>query len=959
MNEQAVLVIKYYNKPRATRIGRVCLWFVLFLLSFILLLPGKARAFGGSVPDNSQEVKVGYDVTGIYLVKETDGSYRGMNLEYLYEIAKYTNWHYTFVPYKSWAQAVEDLETGKLDILPTMLKSSEREKTLLFSDRSMGTIYVTVIVPKGNQTLPYGDIQALQGRRIGVRHNTVDSENFRIWAKDNKLSYIEIPYEGQGDLLLALDAGRIDAAAMSYVGRARAYRPIAEFAPQDMYFALPRTRRDLYVALNTALTKISLMNPVFYTNISKRYMGMGASVRLIFSDKERFYIKSAPPIRVTILRHALPFSEEEKDGTFSGALPELFARISQISGLKFEFVPVSSQEEALQAVKNQQADMVGRIADNIFFAEDNGLRLTTHYADGTLVKLHKYNKKNIRTIALQEPALQEILKLNKPKEEGVDLPVKYVVVPDFLDALEKGKVDAVYCDSALATYFLRTHRAADYELTLLSLDSCNMSLGISKRLDANLANVLDKCIRNIGCDKMGGIIAKHSSARNRSLLSMLEELSSGTLFTIIAILVLATLALAFLSFKFWRQRDVEKRLVEEKLKSQAFQTKMTATQEISAAKEDFFSLISHDMRTPLNGIMGFTDLAQASSSLPVVQEYLQKIKVSSNILMDLINDTLQLSKLERGKLPVTWETVDSLEFAHKTLTPVTVMAQQKQINLILNIDTLEHCLIKVDRLNTQNIFLNLLTNAVKFTPQGGSVIMTVTSRPVQDGKLLVQTIIQDTGIGMKPEFVAKAFEPFSQEQRIQDANQQGTGLGLAIVKKQVEKLGGTVQLSSKENFGTTVSVELPYEYVGPAIGKPVQESQVPAIDWQKLQGKKLLLCEDNAMNTEITVKLLEKKGLQVVGTTNGQEGVKAFAESLPGEYAAIIMDIRMPVMDGYAATQAIRKLARPDAKTIPILALSADAYEEDVAKCLAYGMNDYIAKPITPKALYATLVKYL
>jgi len=125
MNEQAVLVIKYYNKPRATRIGRVCLWFVLFLLSFTLLLPGKVRAFGGSVPDNSQEVKVGYDVTGIYLVKETDGSYRGMNLEYLYEIAKYTNWHYTFVPYKSWAQAVEDLETGKLDILPTMLKSSE------------------------------------------------------------------------------------------------------------------------------------------------------------------------------------------------------------------------------------------------------------------------------------------------------------------------------------------------------------------------------------------------------------------------------------------------------------------------------------------------------------------------------------------------------------------------------------------------------------------------------------------------------------------------------------------------------------------------------------------------------------------------------------------------------------------------------------------------------------------
>ena len=945
-------------KPHKTPGRGVSLWFILFLLTFSLLLPGLVSAADATEPNRSNEVRVGYDVSGIYLTRESEGGYRGMNLEYLYEIAKHTHWHYTFVPYKSWAQAVADLEADKLDILPTMLKSKERENTLLFSDRSMGTIYVTVIVPKGDKNLPYGDIQALQGKRIGVRRNTVDSENFRIWAKDNKLTYTEIPYDGQGDLLLALDAGQINAAAMSYVGRARAYRPIAEFAPQDMYFAMPKDRRDLYVALNTALTKISLMNPVFFNNISKRYMGMGASVQLIFSDNERLYVKSAPPIKVAIVRHNLPFSEEGQDGTFKGALPELFARISAISGLKFEYVPVASQNEALQAVEDKKADIVSRLADNIFFAEEHGLRLTTHYADASLVKLQKFNKKEIKTIALQEPALQEILKLDSVKDNGVGLPVKYVIVPNAFDALEKDKVDAVYCDSAVATYFIRTHRAAEYELAQVNLDSYNLSLGIRKDLNSNLANVLDKCIRNIGCDKMGGIIAKHSTAHNRSLLSVLDELSSVTLFNIIAILALAAVALAFLSFKFWRQRDVEKRLAEERLRSQAFQSKMTTAQEISAAKEDFFSLISHDMRTPLNGIVGFTNLAQTATSLPVIQEYLQKIKISSNILMDLINDTLQLSKLERGKLLSVWDTVDTLEFFHKTLTPVSVMAQKKNVNLLLNVDALEHCRIKVDRLNNQNIFLNLLTNAIKFTPAEGSVIMTVTSQPVKEGKLPVRILIQDTGIGMKPEFLSKAFEPFSQEQRNPDTDQQGTGLGLTIVKKQVEKMGGTIALSSKENFGTTVSVALTYEYMGPATNQPRAETQGPIGDIGRLAGKKILLCEDNNLNTEIVVKLLEKKGLIVVDTINGQEGVNAFAQSEIGEYAAIIMDLRMPVMDGYAATEAIRAMNRADAKTIPILALSADAYEEDVAKCLDIGMNDHLAKPITPKTLYDALAKY-
>ena len=946
------------DKPHNTRWQRVYLWFILFLLTLLLFIPSIIQAFSFDIPGNSQEIRVGYDVTGIYLTKNQDGKYRGMNLEYLYEIAKYTNWHYTFIPYTSWSQAVKDLETGKLDLLPTMLKSPEREKSLLFSDRSMGTIYVSLIVAKDDKKLPYGDLEALKGKRIGIRRNTVDSLDFKIWAQDNKLQYVEVPFDGQGDLLAALDAGQIDAAAMSYVGKARAYRAIAEFAPQDMYFAVAHNRRDLYVALNTAMTRISLMNPAFYVNITKRYMGVGTSAQLIFSESELAYIKEASPIRVTLMRHALPFSQQEKDGSFTGALPELFARISQISGLKFEFIPVVSQEEALQAIKDKKADVLARIADNIFFAEEKGLRLTSHYVDLTVVQLHKRNKKELKIIALQEPALKELLKLDTAKAQTSE-GISYVILPEFLQALEDGKVDAVYCDSATASYFLRTHRASDYEIISLGLDNYNLDLGICKSMNPHLATILDKCIRNIGCEKMVSIVAKNSTPRDRSLVSILDELPGATLFSIIVLLAALSIVLAYLSFMFWRQRGIEKRLAAEKITSEKLRLKMTATQEISAAKDDFFSLISHDMRTPLNGILGFTDLAQAASTLPLAQEYLQKIKISSNILLDLINDTLQLSKLERGKLPSTWEIVDSWDFARKMLTPVSIMAKDKNINLILNIDALEHCRIKVDRLNTQNIFLNILSNAVKFTSSGGTVTMTVTSTPVADGRLSVNTIISDTGIGMSTAFLTKAFEPFSQEQRKNTDEHQGSGLGLTIVKKQVEKMGGTVQLNSKENVGTTVKVALSYEYMGPSLGNKPEILQTAPLNFNILQGQKILVCEDNKLNTEIAVKLLEKKGMSVQTASNGKEGLDIFSTSKIGEYAAILMDIRMPVMDGYQTTLAIRQLARKDAKTIPIIALSADAYEEDIIKCKASGMDDHIAKPFNPNQLYSMLAKLL
>ena len=922
-----------------------------------------------SVAPARQQVSVGYDESGSYTYKTAAGEFRGLTVEFLYELAKYTNWQYKFVPFKNWGEAVQSLKDGKIDMLPTMLKTPEREKQMFFSTRRMGNVYVALIVGKNDTQSNYGDLSTLQGKRIGVRRGTVDAAKFRDWAANNNLRYTMLEFNGQKDVLQALDAGQIEGAALTYTGMSRAYRAIAEFAPQDMYFAVAPQRRDLFNELDLAMGRIDIMNPGFFVR-SRRYMEGEVNSIPVFSQAEEDYIKQAQPIRVAVPKDAMPFSHLHGDGLLHGILMDLFAHLGKTSGLKFTFVPVASQQEALDAVKNGQADLIGRVLANSFFAHRNNLRLTTPYTKLTLVQLSRRDKTEIRTVALQEPALQELVK-NSISPSTSSLPAaakkftgKYVLLPNMLDSLANDKVDAVYCDSATANYFLRTHRASEYQMSFLRDSEYELSAGISEKADPRLAVILDKSIRYLSADEMTSIITNNSAPLAHSWTEVVNQLSGRTIFLIVVILAAIALGMAYLSFLLWRQRGVEKRLTEVRVKNEQMQAQLAATRQITAAKEEFFSHISHDMRTPLNGIIGFTDLAVQEPTLDGTKNYLGKIKISSRILLDLINDTLQLSKLERGKYPFIWEEVDGAEFITSNLTPIGVIAQEKGVQLAVDTTGMEPGRVMVDRLSIQKIFLNILNNAVKFTPAGGKVTLKITTDPVTGGKLPVTVVVRDTGCGIGKDFLPKVFEPFAQERRSETSLQPGNGLGLAIVKKLVAALGGTITIASEENVGTTVTVHLDIVYKGPATvatavpaAAPVTPPAAPV--YPKLQGKKVLLCEDNFLNTEIAVKLLQSQGLTVVKAANGAEGVQLFTASAVGELAAVLMDLRMPVLDGFAAARAIRALPRADAATIPILAVSADAYEEDVQRSLEAGMNGHIAKPINPQQLFEELTRVI
>ena len=396
------------------------------------------------------------------------------------------------------------------------------------------------------------------------------------------------------------------------------------------------------------------------------------------------------------------------------------------------------------------------------------------------------------------------------------------------------------------------------------------------------------------------------------------------------------------------QAELERQLEKEKLlRDQA--------DAANAAKSDFLSRMSHDMRTPLNGIIGMTYLTKELELPPKVRENLDKIDTSSKFLLSLINEVLDMSKAESGKIELHPEPYDSAVFFRYLDSVVLPLCREKSIRFVVDARPVTSVVPLMDTLRINQVFFNLLSNAVKFTPEGGTVTYRLREHLAENGRLVLEGEVSDTGIGMSDAFQRRLFEPFTQEMRNDNSETRGTGLGLAIVKKLLDLMGCEISVQSRVGTGTTFRMRGEFDCV-PAAALDDQPAETePEQETARLAGLHVLLCEDHPLNREIAKTLLSEKHVMVHIAEDGQQGVREFSNSAAGFYDAILMDVRMPVMDGLEATRQIRRLARPDAGSIPIIAMTADAFADDVQKCLDAGMNGHVSKPIDPQKLYAAL----
>lgn len=379
--------------------------------------------------------------------------------------------------------------------------------------------------------------------------------------------------------------------------------------------------------------------------------------------------------------------------------------------------------------------------------------------------------------------------------------------------------------------------------------------------------------------------------------------------------------------------------------------------EANKAKSDFLSRMSHDIRTPLNGIIGMTYLARKEKDLVRTDMYLDKIDTSSKFLLGLVNDILDMTKIESNKIVLHPEPYPREVFENYIDAVILPLCEGKGQKLVIDMQTVDNVVPLIDSLRNNQIFFNLFSNAVKYTPEGGTITYKLREHITENNQLMMEADVIDNGIGIDAQLQKTLFDPFVQGERSDTAANRGTGLGLAIVKSLIELMGGTVSVTSEVGKGSDFHLQAVFDYV-PAeeVQKQKEETEKAEID---LTNRHILLCEDHPLNQEITKTLLESKGMLVNIASDGVQGVHAFQDSPVGAYDLILMDIRMPVMDGYEATKQIRALPRADARTIPIIAVTADAFGEDVNKCLAAGMNDHLSKPLDPDKMYEVINSYL
>lgn len=398
--------------------------------------------------------------------------------------------------------------------------------------------------------------------------------------------------------------------------------------------------------------------------------------------------------------------------------------------------------------------------------------------------------------------------------------------------------------------------------------------------------------------------------------------------------------------------DVTDSVADEVRSKQAIEQALAAAEQANRAKSEFLSNMSHDIRTPMNAVLGMTEIALDNiDSRAEVESCLKKISISGKHLLDLINNVLDMSRIEAGRMSVNRELVSLSRLAEDIVATMQMKAEAKKQSLTVHMEQLDCVAVYSDSLRLRQVLLNILGNAVKYTPEGGAVDFTIKESPSAKGNGYVHLafVVQDNGIGMTDEYVQHIFESFSREDSLRVQKIEGSGLGMAISKYIIDAMGGKISIKSEQNVGTEFTVLLDVER---AVQEQAEAQEADAEQPQR--GLRVLLAEDNALNREIAVALLSKQGVTVETAENGQLCVEKFSAAPNGYYDAVLMDVRMPVMNGYEATKAIRALARADA-TLPIIAMTADAFAEDVERCLAAGMNAHLSKPMDINKLMALL----
>lgn len=871
------------------------------------------------------------------------GVRRGYGYELMQALAGYTGWKFEYVKC-DWSNCFEKLVNGEIDIMGDIAYTDDRAKEMLFSEETMGEEKYVLYANLSDMDIVSSDFKSLNGKRIGVLKGTNSEYMLTNWENKYGIHTEHVNVSGNEDVKKKLANNEIDCfvSLEESIWSERGISSVTTIGESDIYFVINKERSDIKQELDYAMRQLDSDSPFFKADLYKKYFTLDYTQFL--TGFEKSYIKEHGGIRIGFLDNdSVVFSMDKKSGEIHGTLSEYISYAKDCLGnhtLKFDIEAFDDYDKMIEALQNNEIDVIYYASRNSNVAEKKGYALSnTAWTYNLIAVTNKedFNENDSYVVAVpkNKVALKQHIAYNYPHWKLVDCDS----IEDGANMVDDGKVDCFIMGSSQVLSFDGKKNFKIIPLTK-TMEACFAV----KDGQATLLSILNKTIKAMPSDMLTSAIAMYdSTAYKTTFYSFLKD-------HLVVVLVLGFSIIIVILLLLQKARRAEA----------SAKVALKSAEDASLAKTQFLHNVSHDIRTPMNAILGYSELMKnelKDNDMPRVFEHLNKLQKAGNILLSIINNVLDMARIESGHMELDENYANIEDIRQRLIEMFEDEAKKKNIHVRYTFNV-EHKHVMADVTKVEEIFVNILSNALKYTPSNGSVEVNVDELPCDEpGYVIVRTSITDTGIGMSQEYLDKIFESFSRE-RMTSSKISGTGLGMAIVKKYVDLLGGTIDVKSILGKGSTFVVTLKYKMADEKYYLNKQEENCE-VDNAIFNGKHILLAEDNDLNAEIAQTILERAGLFVDRVKNGIECVNKVIENPVGTYDVILMDIQMPKMDGYKATCEIRNLQDKAKACIPIVAITANAFEEDKKKAIDAGMDGHIAKPINIEDLFVVLTDIL
>ena len=928
------------------------------MLCLLLLLPTlfPVKAAAETVP--AKVVRVGSFENTFNYVNEK-GIRKGYGYELLQTLSGYTGWQFEYVTC-DWSDCFEKLKNGEIDILGGISYTKDRAEEMLFSDEPMGEEKYYLYADLSREDITASDFKTLNGQKIGVLMGTEPEVMLTEWEEKYDLKTQHVNIANSEDVKQKLANREIDC----FVSLEESFwadlgiSTITRVGSSGIYYAINKDRADIKKELDNAMRALEDADPFYTADLYKRYFSLDYTP--ILTGEEKAWLKEHGAIRMGFLTSDSGVSTyNPSTGEITGTITDYIQFAKDCLGnqeLEFQMVGYDSKEAELNALKSGEIDMVFHFDQSPNLAEEYRVACTNTTWTSTMMAVtnkQHFNENQANRVAVPQNklSLKRYIAVYYPQWEIVDCAAQ----EDAVKLVKDGQADCFVTGVSSQENYSKKY---DFYSVLLPnpAKSC-FAVNSGNRI---LLSILNKTIKAMPTNMLTGSLAMYKSASRKVTLS---EFIRDNFFMVLLVssIFVAVILLAILKL-LRKARKAEAAARKAANDTQELNAKLQIAAEnaesANRAKSTFLFNMSHDIRTPMNAIIGYADLASRHSDDPAkLKKYMENIQVCGQNLLMLLNNVLDLARIENDKTEMEYSVSDIEKDFRNCLAMFRNQADSKGQTLTVTTQ-LPYPYIYADIPHLTEVCTNLVSNAVKYTGANGTIRCDVTQKPGEkEGWCDTVVTVADNGIGMSQEFQKHIFEPFERERTSTVSKVEGSGIGMGIVKKLVGLMGGTVEVESKIGVGSTFTVTIPCRI---ASEDEIQaKREINPSDQKCLCGTRILLTEDNDLNAEIATELLQEEGCTVDRAKDGVECVDMLEKAANGTYQLILMDVQMPVMNGYDATKKIRRMDDPQKANIPIVAMTANAFSEDKQVALDAGMNDHIAKPINMSVLVPTLRKYL